>query len=340
MKSKIPFLIVFVFATVGMFAQVCTPDPAYTTPGIYPDSATNLPTTTDAVTSYATTITVVVPEDTSAFGFTFDYEYVKVDSIVGLPPSFTYTCSPSTCQFPGNSASCVQITGNPSVAGAGTYYFTAYVTAKLTNFFLGTIYESQEIDYYFIQINPGTCGTVTGVTTTSNTAGTVETIKWTYNGATSYKVVWRKTAGGGTGSSTTTGSSVNANGLSPCTSYKYAIRANCPDGNQYGKIGTFFTAGTICREGSDELLTSNDDVINIYPNPANNLLKAEYFSWDTKNHLMSIHNINGQIMMSENINMIEGINDIEFDISNYPTGIYLLKINDGEFEYATKFIKQ
>ena len=82
----------------GANAQ-CTPDPQYTTSGIYPDSATGLPPAYIGH-SYDVVITAVVPTDT--MGFTI--EYIELTGVGGLPPNFTYQCNPSNCQFPGGSS--------------------------------------------------------------------------------------------------------------------------------------------------------------------------------------------------------------------------------------------
>jgi hypothetical protein len=64
-------------------AQLCTPDPAYTNGGVYPDTTTNL--ATGCVGDfYVQVFTIVVPADTTVAGFTVPINYLMIDSITGL----------------------------------------------------------------------------------------------------------------------------------------------------------------------------------------------------------------------------------------------------------------
>ena len=73
-------------------AQVCTPDPQYTAPGIYPDSATGFAPAIQC-TYYAQLITNIVPPDTTSSGITCTIDSVVLDDVIGLPPGLTYACS-------------------------------------------------------------------------------------------------------------------------------------------------------------------------------------------------------------------------------------------------------
>mgnify|MGYP003302619883 CR=1 FL=1 len=62
-------------------------------------------------------------------------DYIEVTNIIGLPANYTYDCSPSNCQFPGGSSSCLSIYSlvNPTSSDIGSYSFVwdnlAYVYA-------------------------------------------------------------------------------------------------------------------------------------------------------------------------------------------------------------------
>ena len=135
----------------------CVPDPQFTIGGIYPDSASNLPTAYVGV-AYDEVITVVVPLDTIVeipfFGPTLvPFVDITLDNVTGLPPNFGYTCSPSNCVFLGDSEGCVNLTSsvNPTASDIGVYPLTIDVTATVD--VLGTpTPQSQTIDYYFIEI--------------------------------------------------------------------------------------------------------------------------------------------------------------------------------------------
>lgn len=89
-------------------------------------------------------------------------------------------------------------------------------------------------------------------------------LDWTNVGADQYSVIYKKVGGSGT-IHTTTATNYLATGLESCSTYKWAVRASCPDGSKKKSVfGTFFTGGASCRDGA---LTVVED-ISVFPNPA------------------------------------------------------------------------
>ncbi|MEW6468951.1 MAG: T9SS type A sorting domain-containing protein [Bacteroidota bacterium] len=138
-------------------AQNCTPDPQYTQPGIYPDSATNF-APAYANTPYSQLITVVIPQDTQVLNPPFPpfvWDSTVLVSMTGLPPGFTYACwnnstSPNRCSWRGNTTGCCIITGNPTINDTGTY--TLNIVTH--NFLAGsTTPNPYTITYYKIRVN-------------------------------------------------------------------------------------------------------------------------------------------------------------------------------------------
>ncbi|MBC8048380.1 MAG: T9SS type A sorting domain-containing protein [Fimbriimonadaceae bacterium] len=338
MKRFLSTTIFGLLITLISYAQPCTVD-ASCTSGICPDSITNLPVTADNVTSYSTTVTVVVPKDTTDSGFTLKYKNITLNSVSGLPPGFTYTCNPATCVFPGNAKSCIKISGNPSTAGAGTYNITAYVTAKLTHWLLGTIYVEDSVTYLRIQIDPVViCENPMGLTSTDITA-TAATLNWSDEGATNYKLKYRLSTSTIWTTVNTTSTSYTLTGLSVCTQYKWNVTAICPTGNFKSGTKTFNTTG--CRlSDSETFVDTDEDLLMIHPNPAKENLFVNYISSYEKEQQVMIVDMNGRIMMSEMHVMFEGENNFELQINNLTPGIYLLKVFDGAGEYITKFVKE
>lgn len=121
--------------TSASFGQ-CTPDPQYTDPGIYPDTITNLPHATVGV-AYSATITAVVAPDTTVtdpFPATLTINYFLVDSVVGMPAGFTFSCTPSNCELPGAASSCLELTSaDPQMADIGQHPLIVHVSASLTH---------------------------------------------------------------------------------------------------------------------------------------------------------------------------------------------------------------
>lgn len=340
MKRYIFTCISVIILSVTAQAQVCTPDPACLS-GICPDSATNLPVTDDITTSYNTTVTVIVPEDTVDSGFTLDYVWIRIDSVKGVPAGFSYSCEPASCYFPGNDASCILISGNPSVAGAGTYQIKAYVKAKLTHWLLGTFYGYDSITYLRIQIDDATvCGVPTGLASSSIGTSTA-TVSWDNMGASNYKLKYRPSTSTSWTTVNTTATSYNLTGLTACTQYKWNVTATCPGMGNFKSPTKKFTTGG-CREGDENefFVDAEEDILSVYPNPAGKNITLNYISGKENEQQLVITDLNGKILMDEVYAMFEGENTITLDISSYPAGMYVLRVFDGEGQYFSKFIKE
>lgn len=179
MKKLLLFLALTAMGATSI-AQVCTPDPQYTTAGIYPDSATNLPLAC-LNEIYNVVVTAVVPYDTTAqtpFGpatVTFDSINIKktnnIFQVTGLPPNFTFACEPPSCSFPGGGApgqvgkGCLLITGNPTAptAAGDTFNLAVDLVAYVSNVPIVGTYTlddgTEDVNYYYIAVKAtGTCG--------------------------------------------------------------------------------------------------------------------------------------------------------------------------------------
>lgn len=116
--KKIVLAVAFLFLSLpGVFAQ-CTPDTSIThnEPGIYPDSATGLPHAVVGI-PYSTVIQLKVITDTVVSGQSATVDSVVITGVTGLPPGFTYQCTPASCHFPGGSDACILLTGPAPTAG-------------------------------------------------------------------------------------------------------------------------------------------------------------------------------------------------------------------------------
>lgn len=177
-------------------AQICSPDPTYTTPGIYPDT---LPPAC-AGEPYSFVMTIIVPPDTpfvTPFGtITVPIDSIVLDGVIGIPPSFTYACEPASCAIPGGTAGCVLVTGFPTTPDTIDLdvAITAYVNTPV-----GPIAQSDTTTAFFtLFINPApdatvaayaaSCGGTDGAAKVTPTSGTAPfTFLWS-NGATTDSV--------------------------------------------------------------------------------------------------------------------------------------------------------
>jgi hypothetical protein len=147
-------------AFIGAQAQ-CTPDPQYTAVGIYPDSATGLLPATVGI-AYNQNITIIVPSDTvvDVLGNMVPVTIDKIDltSVTGLPSSFSYSCNPSSCSFPGGTIKCAELSSaSPTSAEIGLHQIIFETTTTVGG---GLLTQDDVIDYYYLQVS--------GITSTIN----------------------------------------------------------------------------------------------------------------------------------------------------------------------------
>jgi PKD repeat protein len=133
MKQFAALALLLVAFTFGANAQ-CTPDQSITTPGFYP-GPDSLPCVErgvlfDTVLQFKNFTTIDAADFGIPFPVTITVNWVRVDSIGGLPNGLSYACSPSNCQFPSGSNGCINFTGTTNDA-AGLYNLTIYATVNV-----------------------------------------------------------------------------------------------------------------------------------------------------------------------------------------------------------------
>ncbi len=171
MKRLLLSLTMTVLAGLSATAQ-CTPDPQFTTPGVYPDSATGFASACVGV-AYDQLITNVVPVDTTTFigpiPVTLTFDSVVIVSVTGLPPGFSFACfdgqnttSPvDGCAFEGGTIGCVSIFGTPGAADVGVYALNITVDAYLAG--QPTPQATYDVDYYVIEVLPAASCSGSGI---------------------------------------------------------------------------------------------------------------------------------------------------------------------------------
>jgi hypothetical protein len=100
-----------------------------------------------------------------------------------------------------------------------------------------------------------------------------------------------------------------------------------------GWFGTDFfkiQIGTVATKDLEDVLT-----LNIYPNPANNMLQISSDKMFDRNATLDILNIQGQLVFTKNIGAVKA--DI-LNVSQLTDGIYLLHIRSGKFSSVSKVI--
>jgi len=91
---------------------------------------------------------------------------------------------------------------------------------------------------------------------------------------------------------------------------------------------------TIIYLDVEELHAQN--IISLSPNPTTDFITIHYNSTSQKETTLSLFNLYGQIVYSENP---EGLNEIKIDMRSFPAGIYFVKVSDNEKEEVRKVVK-
>jgi len=86
--------------------------------------------------------------------------------------------------------------------------------------------------------------------------------------------------------------------------------------------------------GIDELLNNNN--ISIYPNPVVDKINIIKQSTNTKNNLLSIYNMQGQLIIRRSIMQEK----TEINLSELSKGVYILKLINSESTAVVKFVKE
>jgi reprolysin-like metallo-peptidase family M12B/type IX secretion system substrate protein/fibronectin type III domain protein/pre-peptidase len=216
-----------------------------------------------------------------------------------------FTTTTTGCASPKDTAT------NGTITGAATIPFNTNVT--------GLISPSGDIDNYKFVITTGGTATVTLTTLPGdydlkvlNSAGTQlaisqagsttsETITRTYTAGTYYAQVYGYNG---------------ANSATVC----YTLRVQL---------------GTASRGGTD-LITSDVQKVDVFPNPATNVVNINLTGFTGKSDV-NLFDVNGRVLLRR----VVSTDNSQLDISALPTGVYMMSIKNGGKEVKmTKIIKQ
>jgi hypothetical protein len=100
-------------------------------------------------------------------------------------------------------------------------------------------------------------------------------------------------------------------------------------------VQTFTTAGNILTQGfqqPEDMSVSIQETptvsgeIMIYPNPTNGNFTLSYVSNENAETTINLYNIVGQVVLSKSVLQTKGLNSVNFDISSFSQGIYMLEL--------------
>jgi Flp pilus assembly secretin CpaC len=78
----------------------------------------------------------------------------------------------------------------------------------------------------------------------------------------------------------------------------------------------------------------------LYPNPVNDILNVQFDMEKAAQVQFSILDITGRVVEQMGMNLPTGVQHLDFQVDNYPSGLYLLSIQTEGGTIARKFIKR
>jgi len=131
-------------------------------------------------------------------------------------------------------------------------------------------------------------------------------------------------------------------GTSNITNHYGFLDETAPNGFSYYRLDQTDFDGTTSRSNIVVLWRGevNNSTINIDPIPATNIINLSYLTESNTQVEIQIFDAIGRLVKTEKIEVIEGINQQQINISTYSTGIYFLSIQNGEETITKKFVKE
>ncbi len=84
--------------------------------------------------------------------------------------------------------------------------------------------------------------------------------------------------------------------------------------------------------------SNSNDVMNVYPNPAENSVTLEFNSYQGKAKSISFMNSLGQVLLEKQIDVVNGANKVEVDINSLPKGNYFILLKEDVILYKSKLV--
>ena len=163
-----------------------------------------------------------------------------------------------------------------------------------------------------------------------------------YPNALKYDVIYRPV---GTTQWTRTGALNNyktLRNLLPNTLYVYRVRSYCGtwDFANASEFRYFNTANMpVSFSGKEGFVESTTEIINLYPNPARNVINLEFSTANRSDVNLYITNMVGKNVYETTIQDVEGFQRELIDISNLDQGYYIVTMISEDQKLIKKFVK-
>lgn len=85
---------------------------------------------------------------------------------------------------------------------------------------------------------------------------------------------------------------------------------------------------------------SNGKMLNVYPNPATNLISLDYYSNNINDACIMVSDIMGRKVYQKNLGAVSGAQKVDVDVNNFSNGIYIVELRVGESKQVGRFVIQ
>ncbi|MFC1734090.1 phospholipase D-like domain-containing protein, partial [candidate division KSB1 bacterium] len=106
----------------------------------------------------------------------------------------------------------------------------------------------------------------------------------------------------------------------------------------YQEFVNRFSLGTVIVGVIEQIIDFSH--INVYPNPSSGNVNIEFFSSLTEELIVEIFDMEGSKVYNQQINVVQGENQIFLDLIKLKPGIYLLNFQTGMKDYSGKILLQ
>jgi hypothetical protein len=81
-------------------------------------------------------------------------------------------------------------------------------------------------------------------------------------------------------------------------------------------------------------------ILNTYPSPAKEGMSIEFEGTENGTAVLSLTDIAGKVVMTQNVKMTEGLNQLRLDLAHLSNGVYFLRLNDKTHSVVQRIVKQ
>lgn len=99
-------------------------------------------------------------------------------------------------------------------------------------------------------------------------------------------------------------------------------------------------AASTVEEEDASVATAKAGTLNVFPNPATNLLHVQFNALPSGTYQLTIANMEGRVILQKNNVTNSGRSFADIDISSVASGVYLLTVKKGSLVFKQKVVKQ